>query len=97
VCGRPAAALTGTPQQQRDSARQLATLVQGAGHRLVLLSADENDGQAPAALTAMGTRPIQAAVLTTREDQRALAHRPSRTSTLVLDVWIAVWPTTSNG
>jgi hypothetical protein len=95
VCGRPAAELGGTLQQQRNSAGELSRLVQGAGHRLVLLSADENDGQAPAALAAMGGHPVRATTLITREDQRTLVRRPSRTSTLVVDVWLAVWPATS--
>ena len=89
VCGHPSGALRGA--DVRPSIERLAALVAGAGGRLVLLSAGEDDGSARQALAALGQEPERAVVLHTTEDQHLLTRRPFARDGLVVDVWLAVW------
>jgi hypothetical protein len=94
VCGLPAAALespSGSGTDRPAALARRAALVTGAGGRLVLLSAGESDASASGSLTALGLEPRRAAVLRTREDQHLLARRPDGVSSLMIDVWLAVW------
>ncbi|HEY6797368.1 MAG TPA: hypothetical protein VI248_22050 [Kineosporiaceae bacterium] len=98
VCGRPSAALlAGTVSEQRAALGHLAALIGGAGGRLVLLSAAEDDGSAPRALAALGQQPRRAVLRHTTEDQHVLVRRPSTVSGLVIDVWLATWRSPAGG
>jgi hypothetical protein len=95
VCGHPSAALRlrteGPGSPDRAAIDRLAGLVRGAGGRLVLLAAGEDDGSAGRALAALGTAPQRAVLHHTTQDQHLLVRRPSDRSGLVIDVWLAVW------
>jgi hypothetical protein len=91
VCGYPTGALVTTPVARYPALARLGDLVSGAGGRLVLLSAGENDGSASGSLTALGLIPRRATLLHTSEDQHLLARRPFDVDSLVVDVWLAVW------
>jgi hypothetical protein len=91
VCDRPAAALRGDQPQRATSVRRLGALVQHSGHRLVLLSAAENDADGAGSLTALGLTARRATLLHTHEDPLLLVTRPSQLRGLTLDVWLAVW------
>jgi hypothetical protein len=92
VCGRPAAALHGTAAQQASALPGLGALVRGAGGRLVLLSAGEDDAAVSGALTGFGLHPTRAVLRHTYEDQHLLVRRPFDLAGLVIDVWLARWP-----
>ena len=89
VCGHPSAALRGP--DAGTSLRRLGALVAGAGGRLVLLSAGEDDGSARQALAGFGLAPERAVLQHTTQDQHLLARRPFARDGLVVDVWLAVW------
>ena len=90
VCGHPSAALRGRTAG-RESVDRLGALAKAAGHRLVLLSAAEDDGSAQRALASLGLSPARAVLLHTTEDQHLLTRRPFDRDGLVIDVWLAVW------
>jgi hypothetical protein len=92
-CDRPAAALR-TPAVSRAAAvAQLAELAAHAGHRLVLLTAQESDAAAEqvlrdacAAVPTAGA-PRRAVRLETIEDAQRLTRPPRANARLVVDVW----------
>jgi hypothetical protein len=91
VCGHPSAALV-TPSAARPAAlARLGALVSGAGGRLVLLSAGEDDRSAAGSLRDLGLNPRRATLRRTTEDQHLLTRRPDDVDALVVDVWLAVW------
>lgn len=90
VCGLPSAALRVSTGEEASLSR-LDELVRGAGRRLVLLSAAEDDGSAAAALRGLGLEPVRAVLLHTTEDQHLLVRRPFARRGLVIDVWLAPW------
>jgi hypothetical protein len=91
VCGHPSAALVSSSADRPAALARLGALVAGAGGRLVLLAAGEDDESASGSLTALGLSPRRAVLRRTWEDQHLLAHRPDDVARLVVDVWLAVW------
>jgi hypothetical protein len=98
VCGRPSAALVASsPAERAASLTRLSSLVSGAGGRLVLLSAAEDDGTAPRALLELGLAPSRAVRLRTTEDQHLLTQRPYALDSVMIDVWLAIWREPGSG
>jgi hypothetical protein len=97
VCGRPSASLVLPSAERRAALSRLGALVSGAGGRLVLLAAGEDDAAASGSLTALGLRARRATLLRTREDQHLLTRRPETVTVLVIDVWLAVWDPPEGG
>jgi hypothetical protein len=91
VCGRPSAALVSPSADRPAALARLGASVSGAGGRLVLLAAGEDDESASGSLAALGLTPRRAVLRRTWEDQHLLARRPDRVNRLVVDVWLAVW------
>jgi hypothetical protein len=92
VCGHPAAALRGSTAQQAAALPRLAGLVAGAGRRLVVLAAGEDDAAVSGALRGFGLHPVRAVLRRTYEDQHLLVRRPFGLTRLTIDVWLAPWP-----
>lgn len=97
VCGHPSAALVAPAVDRPAGLARLARLVEGAGGRLVLLSAGEDDGTAARSLTELGLEPRRAARLRTTEDQRLLTRRPDALDSMMIDVWLATWRDPAGG
>ena len=95
VCGHPSAALKSPSAARPAAVDRLGKLVAGAGGRLVLLAAGEDDVSTSGALSALGLSPQRAVVRRTSEDQHLLARRPADVDRLVVDVWLAVWEPTA--
>lgn len=92
LCGLPAGALL-TPRDRLPKAvSTLAALAAAHGHRLVLLTAQEDGAAAQRVLTAAapGATVGRAVRWETVEDRKLLTRRPSTGALLVIDVWLAV-------
>ncbi|MDQ1289538.1 MAG: hypothetical protein QG622_3104 [Actinomycetota bacterium] len=91
VCGRPSAALVSAAEGRPEALRRLSGLVEGAGGRLILLAAAEDDGSAARSLLDLGLSPHRAVRLRTSEDQHLLTRRPDALDSVMIDVWLAAW------
>ena len=96
VCDAPGAALRTPAAALPDAVAQLARLVEGAGGRLVLLAAQEDDaaarqvlGRAVTAVDLVGGGPRQVVRLVAEEDRKVIDGRPWGGHRLVIDVWTA--------
>ncbi|MBL8932318.1 MAG: hypothetical protein JNL54_19520 [Kineosporiaceae bacterium] len=98
VCGRPSAALLTPAADLPDAVRRLRALVEAAGGRLVLLTAQEDAAEAnrvldvatggPAGQGAYSSRTSLGSLVTV-EDRKLLTRRPPGGARLVIEVWLA--------
>jgi hypothetical protein len=94
MCGVPAASvsITGAGSEADaarlsvDPARRIAARIAAAGHRPVLLAAED---QGLETLRQLGLTPVPAVRADTTEDQRWLTRRPDGVAPLDGDVWLA--------
>jgi hypothetical protein len=98
MCGNPAASVQVVGARDESTAavasvepaRRIAQRIAAAGHRPVLLAAEQ---QGLATMVRLGLQPEPAVRLDTTEDQRWLTRRPDGVTPLAVDVWLAPWPT----
>ncbi len=102
VCGVPAASLFVPRADLPGSLDRLAALAAGAGHRLVVLAADDADAgdvraarEGPPLMRQLGVRPTRVTHVVTREEPRRLTRPAGRTVPLLVEVWTAPWPARS--
>ncbi len=97
ICGHPSAALLTPAAELPAAAALLSGLVEAAGGRLVLLTAQE-DGVAAQRVLGLATGaaeprgfgpPTRAVRLETIEDRKLLTRRPPNGARLVIEVWTA--------
>jgi hypothetical protein len=99
VCGVPAASLFVPAADLPASLDRLAALAAGAGHRLVVLAADDADAgdvragrEGPPLMRQLGLQPTRVTHVVSREEPRRLTRPAAGTVPLLVEVWTAPWP-----